>query len=84
MRDETSAGVYVDFVLTTGAVPLEGQRDFRIADLSAVTGDAKELEFILYVRNGFIACLEVYSVSDVLPSYRYALGEFSGVPRVYQ
>lgn len=67
VRDETPAGVYVDFVLTTGAIPLEGRRDFHIADLSFVTGDLKELEFILYVRRGFIACFEVYSVFDVLP-----------------
>lgn len=84
VRDETSAGVYVDFVLTTGAVPLEGRRNFHIADLSAVAGDSKELEFILYVRKGFIACLEVYSVFDVLPSYESALAGFSGVPKVYE
>ena len=84
MREETAAGVYVDFVLTTGAIPLEGRRDFHTADLSIVTGDSKELEFILYVRRGFIACLEVYSVFDVLPSYESALGAFSGVPKVYE
>lgn len=84
VREETAAGVYVDFVLTTGAIPLEGRRDFHTADLSIVTGDSKELEFILYVRRGFIACLEVYSVFDVLPSYESALGAFSGVPKVYE
>ena len=84
IRDASSSGVYVDFVLMNDTAPLEGLRNFHIADLSAATGDSKDLEFMLYVREGFIACLEVYSIYDVLPPYQSVVGEFHGAPKVYE
>lgn len=84
VRDAVPSGVYVDFVLMNGTSRLEGLRSFHVADLSAATVDSKELDFILYVRDGLLACLEVYSVFGALPSYESVVDGFRGIPRIYE
>lgn len=84
VRDAGPAGVYIDFTLMKGAAPVEGRKDFHIADLSAPAEDSKGIEFILYVRGGFIAFLEVYSAFDVLPPYESVVDGFQGTPKAYE
>lgn len=68
----SDAGVYVDFVLAPTTRKLDGSPDFHVADVTAVNIASEHIDFVLYVRGGLLACLEVYGASDKLPSYHGA------------
>jgi hypothetical protein len=69
VRTESRVGVYVDFILGDDSIPLSGEADFEIEGLSATGADGCGVEFILFVRDGFLSCLEVYTVLAELPGY---------------
>lgn len=68
-REQGVAGIYLDFQLDESATPLDGAPNFHIADLTGVNTEAQEVEFLLFVRDGLLACMEVYTVFDTLPHY---------------
>ncbi|WP_426804122.1 hypothetical protein [Stenotrophomonas sp. SrG] len=68
-RTESRVGVYVDFIVGSDAIPLSGEADFEIEGLSATGADGFGVEFILFVRGGFLSVLEVYTVLAELPCY---------------
>lgn len=69
VRSESRVGVYIDFILGSDAIPLSGEADSEIEGLSATGADSFGVEFILFVRGGFLSFLEVYTVLAQLPCY---------------
>ncbi|MBC7352069.1 MAG: hypothetical protein H5U08_06895 [Thermogutta sp.] len=64
-RDETGVGVFVTFLVPGDARRLPTNRSFAIRDVSAdVDGLQFGVGFILFVRRGFIHCLEAHLWGD--------------------
>lgn len=82
-RSVSTGGVYVDFHLGDEAVPLPGLHSFHIADLHATSSTSDEVGFILFVREGLMACLEVYTTADVMPPHDSVASQLLGVPKIY-
>lgn len=69
-REETGCGVYVDFQIQSDGCPTFSPADSEISGVIAKGVDGKDdIEFILFIRNGFIKILEGYSSADEYPSY---------------
>ncbi|GEM_PF-1108651 len=64
-REETGVGVFVRFLLPGDIQPLPGNPSFVIDDVSAdVDGLQFGVGFVLFVRDGFLNCLEAYLWGD--------------------
>lgn len=68
-RSFSLAGGFVDFPPDPQVEPIAGLPDFHVADLSATNGLGQSVEFILFIRNGLLSSLEIYTNGNVLPGY---------------
>lgn len=82
-RTFNEVGGYVDFRVSCHAKPLAGSPNFHIADLAATNALGQSMEFVIFVCDGFLATLEIYTADAALPEYEGLILEEPSRVRMY-
>lgn len=67
-RDSTGVGFYTYISFENGILPIENRQEFSMGNVYAEIGEDKiSVGFLLYVKNGYLDCLEGYTFEGPWP-----------------